>query len=52
MMFGIFLSSTHAMLSDGIHQPKDYLKFAETQEAFRASCFVYDIFDIFYKRVF
>jgi hypothetical protein len=44
MMFGIFLSSTHAMLSDGIHQPKDYLKFAETQEAFRASCFVYDHF--------
>jgi hypothetical protein len=30
------------MLSDGIHQSEDYLKFAETQEAFKASCYVYD----------
>lgn len=40
----VFVSSTQAMLSDGIHQPKDYIKFVETQEAFKASCFVYDHF--------
>lgn len=32
------------MLSDGIHKPEDYIKFVETQEAFKASCFVYDHF--------
>lgn len=37
-----FLSSAQAMLSDGIHLAKDYVKFAETQEAFKASCYVYD----------
>lgn len=31
------------MLSDGIHLPKDYVKFVETQEAFKASCFIYDV---------
>jgi len=39
----LFFSSGQAMLSDGIHQPKDYEKFVETQtEAFKASCFIYD----------
>jgi hypothetical protein len=44
LMLGFFLSSAHAMLSDGIHPPKDYVKFAETEKAFKASCFVYDHF--------
>jgi len=30
------------MLSDGIHQAQDYIKFAETQKAFKASCYIYD----------
>jgi len=38
------MSSAQAMLSDGIHTPEDYIKFVETQEAFKASCFVYDHF--------
>jgi hypothetical protein len=38
----IFCSPFHAMLSDGIHPPKDYVKFVETQKAFKASCFIYD----------
>jgi hypothetical protein len=42
IIFWIFLSSPQAMLSDGIHQPKDYIQFVETQEAFKASCFIYD----------
>jgi hypothetical protein len=38
----VFLSATRAMLSDGIHQSEDYVEFAQTQEAFKASCYVYD----------
>ena len=38
----VFLSTTQAMLSDGIHQSEDYVEFAQTQEAFEASCYVYD----------
>lgn len=47
-VFGFLISflvislPSHAMLSDGIHQPKDYINFVETEEAFKASCFVYD----------
>lgn len=40
----IFLSSAHAMLSDGVHIRDDYVKFAKTQEAFKATCYVYDHF--------
>lgn len=35
-------SPTYAMLSDGIHQSKDYVKFVESQKAFNSSCFIYD----------
>lgn len=38
----IFLSSAQAMLSDGIHESSEYIQFAETQEAFKASCYIYD----------
>lgn len=38
----ILITSGQAMLSDGIHLPKDYIQFAESQEAFKAACFVYD----------
>jgi hypothetical protein len=38
----ICLTSVQAMLSDGIHREEDYVKFVETQEAFMASCSVYD----------
>jgi hypothetical protein len=36
------LAPTYGILSDGIHQQEDYLKFVDTQEAFKASCFIYD----------
>lgn len=42
MVVWIFLTSCQAMLSDGIHLPEDYINFVETQEAFKASCFIYD----------
>jgi len=38
----ILLLPIQAMLSDGIHLSEDYVKFAQTQEAFKASCYVYD----------
>lgn len=38
----ISLTSTQAMLSDGIHPREDYVKFVETQEAFKSSCYIYD----------
>jgi len=42
MLIWVFLVSTQAMLSDGIHPSKDYINFVNTQEAFKASCFIYD----------
>jgi len=36
------LPAAYAMLSDGIHQAQDYINFAETQKAFKASCYIYD----------
>lgn len=38
----LFLSSAQAMLSDGVHPSAAYVNFAQTQEAFKASCYVYD----------
>lgn len=38
----IFLSTAQAMLSDGVHTREDYMKFVETQEAFKSTCYVYD----------
>jgi len=40
--FFLLTPFVQGMLSDGIHQPKDYLDFVQTQEAFRASCYVFD----------
>ena len=42
LLIVFFLTPCHTMLSDGLHQAQDYIDFVETEEAFKASCFIYD----------